>query len=230
VVKNHDEKFKDMIESVLPSTARKSARDRRRRVHKQSRARQRIALDAIKASYEDTGVDFRDGRRKSELHWMVLDRRGADNVGALTRWAAAVVAADPTLRDAPLHVQVVHFAGILAADVIGRHAIQHIEWALKYGAERPYWSERRAQWVARADERKSEMVDALHRVLAAGRHGDLNRALRRAYAGRSATDPAPVEARYFLGWHDIEAFVEATAEVGWVCEIVRRLARSWKPS
>jgi hypothetical protein len=70
------------------------------------------------------------------------------------------------------------------------------------------------------------MVDALHRVLAAGRHGDLNRALRRAYAGRSATDPAPVEARYFLGWHDIEAFVEATAEVGWVCEIVRRLARS----
>lgn len=225
-MRNHDEKFKDMIESVLPSTARKLARDRRRRVHTQARARQRIALAAIKASYDDTGVDFREGRRKSELRWMVLDRRGADNVGALTRWAAAVVEADPMLRDAPLHVQVAHFAGILPADVIGRHAIEHIEWALKYGAERPYWSERRAQWVDRADERKREMVDALHRVLAAGRHADLNRALRRAYAERSAIDPAPVEARYLLGQHDIETFAEAMTGVGWVREIVRRLARS----
>jgi hypothetical protein len=227
VVNNHDQKFKDMIESVLPSTARKSARDRRRQVHKRSRARQRIALDAIKtSSYDETAVDFRDGRRKSELKWMVLDRRGADNVGALTRWAAAVVEADPRLRDAPLHVQVAHFAGILPADVIGRHAIAHIEWALIYRAERPYWSQRREQWVARADERKREMVDALDRVLAAGRHDDLNRALRWAYTGQSATDPASVEARYLLGQHDIHAFAEATARVEWICEIVARVARS----
>ena len=123
--------------------------------------------------------------------------------------------ADPRLRDAPLHVQVAHFAGILEAGVIGRHAIAHIEWALKYSAGRPCRSERRAQWVARADERKREMLDALHRVLAAGRHGDLNRALRRVYIGRSATDPAPVEARYLWGWHDIEA-------VHWGCGRMRR--------
>jgi len=133
-VKNHDEKIKDMVESVLPSTARKSARDRRRIVHKRARAHQRVALADVTVSCDDVCVDFRDGRRKSELHWIVLDRRGADNVGALTRWAVAVVDSDPTLRRAPLHVQVGHFASLLPADVIGQHAVQHIEWALKYAA------------------------------------------------------------------------------------------------
>lgn len=224
-MKNHDEKFKDMIESVLPSTARKSARDRRRLVHKQARARQRTALAAMKGSYDDAAVDFREGRRKSELHWMVLDRRGADNAGALTRWAVAIVEADPKLRDAPLHEQVAHFASILPADMIGQHAVQHIEWALMYVAERPHWSERRARWAAQADQRKRDMVDALDRLLAAGLHGGLNRALRSVYAERVTTDPEPVEARYLLGQHDVEAFAEATVGSVWVREIVHRFRR-----
>jgi hypothetical protein len=67
-VRNHDEKIKDMVESVLPSTARKSARDRRRIVHKKARAHQCVALADVTASCDDAGVDFREGRRKSELH------------------------------------------------------------------------------------------------------------------------------------------------------------------
>lgn len=228
-MENHDEKIKDMVESVLPSTARKAARYRRRLAHKQARARQRGMLAAVKgAGYDDAVADFREGRRKSALHWMVLDRRGADNVGALTRWAADVVEADPNLREAPLHVQVAHFAGILPADLIGQHALQHIEWALKYRAERPCWSQRRAAALARAAVRQQDLVAALRDLMAAGRHGDFNAALRREFAEQIAADPShdpksfPV--RFLLGWHDIDAFADEMAGVDWVRDLGRTLA------
>jgi hypothetical protein len=220
-VKNHGDKTKDMIESVLPSTARKQARERRRLIHKQARARQRVALAAITASYDDTSIDFRDGRRRSELKWMVLDRRAADNVGALTRWATAVVAADATLRDAPVHVQVAHFAAILPADVIGRHAVQHIEWALTYLAQRPMSDARRASWRDRAAKRQQALAEALSQVIAQGRHRAFNNALRCAYREHSMQEPPPAKTRYLLGAHDIEAFSAEMANLDWVLDTAR---------
>jgi len=43
-VRNHDQKIKDMSRSVLPSTGRKSARDNRRIIHGQQRARELAAV------------------------------------------------------------------------------------------------------------------------------------------------------------------------------------------
>lgn len=43
-MRNHGQKIKDMSRSVLPSTARKSARDSRRIIHKQQRARELAAI------------------------------------------------------------------------------------------------------------------------------------------------------------------------------------------
>ncbi len=82
---------RDRVQLVIAAyeAARKQGRERRRLIHKSARARPRVALAAVRATCDDASVVFRDGRRRSELKWMVLDRRAADNVGALTRWAAA---------------------------------------------------------------------------------------------------------------------------------------------
>jgi hypothetical protein len=218
VVKNHGEKTKDMIESVLPSTARKMAREQRRLIHKRARAYQRVALAAVRATYDDTSIDFRDGRRRSELKWMVLDRQAADNVGALTRWAAAVVSADAYLRDAPLHVQVAHFTAILPANLIGRHAVQHIEWALTCLSQRSEWDARRASPRNLSMERRQSLAEALRQVIARGGHRDFNDALRRAYGERSTHESPPTRIRFLLGAHDIDAFSAEMAGLDWVLD------------
>jgi hypothetical protein len=220
-VKNHGDKAKDMIESVLPSTAREQARERRRLIHKRARARQRLALTSVRATCDDTSIDFRDGRRRSELKWMVFDRRAADNVGALTRWAAAVVAADTRLRDAPVHVQVAYFAAILPADLIGRHAVQHIEWALTYLAQRPIWDSRRASWRNRSAKRQQALAEALHQVIAQGRHRDFNDSLRRVYRAQVVPESPPAKTRFLLGAHDIDAFSAEMANLDWVLDTAR---------
>ena len=220
-MKNHGEKTKDMIESVLPSTARTMARDRRRLIHKRARARQRVALAEVRASYDDTSVDFRDGRRKSDLKWMVLDRRAADNVGALTRWAAAVVAADARLRDAPLHMQVAHFAAMLPPDLIGRHAVQHIEWTLTYLAQRPAWDARRDSLRNRPMGRQQALAAALSRVIAWGGHQDFNDALRRVYREQGTRESPPAKVRFLLGAHDVDAFSAEMANLDWVLDAAR---------
>ncbi len=61
---------------------------------------------------------------------MVVDRRSADKIGPLTRWAVRTIEQDPALRDAALGDQVAYFAARLPTDVIGRHAVFHIESAL----------------------------------------------------------------------------------------------------
>ncbi|MFT4008799.1 MAG: hypothetical protein QM655_02020 [Nocardioidaceae bacterium] len=225
MVRNHDEKRKDLIESVLPSRARKMARDRRRQLHKQTRAYQRVALKAVAAEGDDAEVDFREGRRQSEIRWMVLDRRGADNVGALTRWAKAVVAGSPTLRSAPLHEQVAYFASILPTDVIGRHAVQHIEWALTYLAQPSWRAACLAERTAHDEERKRDLVAELRLILHEGRHGELNRALRHVYA-RLVFHEDPGTLRLLLGMHDVDEFVEETAGCDWIEETVRWIAQT----
>lgn len=129
-MRNHDEKIKDMVESVLPSTRRKAARNERRRAHKQQRSRQRDVLANITA---EPDPDFREARQAAAISNMVWDRRAADNVGALVRWAEATVEKDADLRDAGWAGQRAWFASVLPDNTIGRHALQHIEWAIGPG-------------------------------------------------------------------------------------------------
>lgn len=218
-MRNHGEKTKDMIESVLPSTAGKRAREQRRLIHKRARSRQRVALAEMRATYDDTSVDFRDGRRKSELKWMVSDRRAAGNVGALTRWAAAV-RADARLRAAPLHVQVAHFAAIVPG-VIGAHAVQHIEWALRYLARRPARDAGRGSWRNRPIERQRILAEALRQVIARGGHGDFNDALRRVYGRHGMQESPPAEGPFLRGAHDLDAFSAEMAHLDWVLDAAR---------
>lgn len=229
-MKNYDEKTKDMAESVLPSTARKSVREERRRIHHAQRARQREAFARLDVGgVEDYGPDFREGRRLSATRWMVLDRRSADKIGPLTRWAVAVVTADPDLRDAELAVQVAHFARLFPDNLIGRHAVQHIEWALRYEAARPTWLDRRSAEAKETHEHYRRVVGEVRRIIESGAHGELNAALRQLYqqpALQNGTLVTVPPARYLLGAHDVGAFVHDVAPYGAVRTLIAQVAYS----
>jgi hypothetical protein len=224
-VRNHDEKTKSMQRSVLPSTARKQARKERRLIHKRQRARERDMLSAVRkaasavdSDFEfDSDPDFHEGRRISDTHWMVLDRRSADKIGPLTRWAGATVDADPDLHDAPVHEQVAYFAAILPGDLIGKHAVQHIEWALKY-RDTP-WGDWYAEASQRMEARRDQVAADARRILAAGRHRALNAALRRHYRATAHDGAVKPTGRMLLGAHDVDAFSADITRCGCLTEV-----------
>ena len=96
LVRNHDEKTKDMSRSVLPSSWRVGARETRRAIHKRRRARQRDALAAARGATPEIRDTYR-----AEIAGLVFTRRFYDKEAPLVRWAQATVAADPALRQAP---------------------------------------------------------------------------------------------------------------------------------
>ena len=105
-MRNHTEKARDMARSVLPSTARKGARDTRADIRGRERVRERQMLHHLRG-YVDPD-DF-EGVLGEELHReigeMVWHRRSADKVAPLMRWAERTVARDPRLAAAPRTVR-----------------------------------------------------------------------------------------------------------------------------
>lgn len=213
-MRNHDEKTRDMCRSVLPSTSRKSIRERRRIIHKRQRGRELAAVTDYRRAPDPASADpDLRGQYTRDITEMVWDRRSADKVGPLVRWAEATIAADPVLRSAPLCEQVAYFAGLLPDTTIGRHAVQHIEMALK-----------RREWRAWGQKRKEPdgprpeavaMADQLQRILGSGLHGVLNRELRWVSVAVDTRSfrLVPPEPRLLLGIHDVEAFCAERA--GW---------------
>jgi hypothetical protein len=178
--------------------------------------------------------DFREGRRKAAMKWMVVDRRSADKIGPLTRWAVRTIEQDPGLRDAALADQVAYFAAMLPTDVIGRHAVFHIEFALRWrfhrDSARRYWGPPPGPTRA---ERRAQVVADARVVLESGRHRELNVALRRAYAAgapvpvrrRRAEEPVRLAVRLLAGLDDIDAFAEEISRHPWLCDTVAQMAR-----
>jgi hypothetical protein len=210
-VRNHDEKIKDMGESVLPSTGREYARYNRRVIHKRQRARELAAVTAYRRDSDPECVtpDVR-GTHGPDIALMVWNRRSMDKVGPLVRWAQATIAASPVLRSASREDQVAYFARMMPSNLIGRHAVQHIEQALE-------WRERRAERNAsHADPGRDPRVAETERharvILESGLHASLNAGLRRV-ADNQKVRPGqvPMPRRPLLGSHDIEAFAAEMA-------------------
>jgi hypothetical protein len=220
-VRNDDQKIKDMCESVLPSTSRKNAREKRRIAHGANRARERAALRAARndGDYERELGDS-DGRRRNAIREMVWDRRAADKVAPLVRWARVTVEEDPVLRNAAPEDVTAYFAALLPDNLIGRHAIQHIRWGLGLDRDREVWLARsRRRWAERdAAARQRDLYrEAVVALVEAGRHGDVNHAVRkvrRAQIARAELDGKPVEevqlVPFLAGAHAIEEFLAAT--------------------
>ena len=176
-MRNHDEKTRDMARSVLPSTRRRGARQDRALAHKAERSRLRSALQDL-AGHDDP--DDYEGEltweARRQIAWMVEDRRAADKVAPLLRWAERTIEHDPMLRDASYEEQLTQFAALLPDGLIGRHALQHLSWVL----DDPTWS----WWRRRGDrpEAQPTVRDKVEAIVRAGRHGELNRRIRAAEA------------------------------------------------
>lgn len=196
-MRNHAEKRKDMIESVLPSTARKMARDERASLHR--RHRRSVTIELTSGSDDPVGRDLR-----SDFEELIYSRRAADKVGSLERWALAIVDRDAALRDADIDDQVDHFRRLLPDTKIGRHALSHIGFALRWRVREPWVGRERIPVVT---------VEDVRRLYERGVHDELNRQLKQRHESP----------RLLRGLDDIDAFVAAAdAEVG---RIVKRLLR-----
>jgi hypothetical protein len=227
-VRNHDQKIKDMAESVLPSTGRKAARQRRRNLHHTERARTRTSLYNWVRSAERADLDISPASTyRSDIRELVYDRRAGDKVGPLVRWALRKVDTDPALMSSPWPEQVEAFRGLLPDNLIGRHALLHIETALRWRSWRP---ERTQPWWSVRAERDLDQVRAQVRlILETGRHKELNRRIKGAFNRQSihvdtASRASLVPSRLLFGVHDVDDFAAYARRHDTVRRIVVDLA------
>lgn len=128
-MRNHNEKARDMARSVLPSTARKSARQARASIHGRERARLRAELHSFRlAGDADEFEGDLTWTARRDITEMVDDRRGADKIGPLLAWADRIVERHPALGAATLEDREVYFRKILPPGLIGNHAISHLRF------------------------------------------------------------------------------------------------------
>lgn len=210
-----DAKIKDMIESLLPSRARKTMRERKASVHRSQRRQANQRLDQH---------DVADKKRRQRINEIKWERRDADNVAAFCRWAVAVTKhiSDPLDRYN-------YIKSLLPDNTIGRHALTHIDFLPEFKSpRRPEWYDRyvspfSTEGKARAKHSKEEkiagLVKALHEKLDDPKfHKALNRRMKEThvsshYVGykgsssgyRKCDDCAAP--RLLMGLHDIEDFV-----------------------
>jgi hypothetical protein len=223
LVRNHDEKIKDMGRSVLPSTGRVGARETRRTIHKRRRTRERVALAGRPLSATPEIKDT----YQAEIAQLVFDRRQMDKVAPLIRWARATIAADPVLRQATREEQVAYFARLMPPTLIGRHAVSHIAAGLEWRGG--------AGFLSRPANEPGALVAETERlvrqILDAGLHGTLNANLRTAFDHQADLDRRrrPLPRRLLLGGHDVEAFAreiasfpQARAAIAAVAAMARR--------
>lgn len=111
-----DEKVLDMIRSILPSTARKSARDDKRHGNQRHRSQVRQALQT-----GDKRANLRDGRRYSGWDDVVSERRNHDKISHFQRWAAEIT------KDMAPEDRLPYMWSLIPNNKIGRHAISHLE-------------------------------------------------------------------------------------------------------
>jgi hypothetical protein len=229
-MRNHDQKVKDMTESVLPSTDRVRARQDKRAINRSERRVVGLRLHAA-STYPDPD-DF-DGDlvavdRNARLEAR-FERRLSDKVAPLVRWAERRVAIDPVLSAADHEDRLAYFRGLLPSNKIGRHALGHVDWAI--GPHRSAWFHETA---AESDPSACELGlrEAAALVIETGAHRRLNARLKTEATtisyettnvdGERMTTRRINRERLLMGLHDIEEF--SRGRVRLVVQITREVA------
>lgn len=116
-----DDKIKDMIESLLPSSARRRARENRAAAHRKARR-------ATRQNHDRDRTHVFEKTRRIEIMEMMWDRRGADKL-SFTRWAEEVTKHLPDVEDRYNFIK-----KLVPNNTIGRHALTHLpfEWQPEY--------------------------------------------------------------------------------------------------
>ena len=116
------DKVRGMARSILPSAHRRQAREHKNRISRTTRRSERQAIGTM--DY-DEGLDFDDRQRNIDLGWMKSERREADKVKPLMRWAPKVTKGQPDKRMAQLRA-------MLPNNTIGDHAISHVRYLKEF--------------------------------------------------------------------------------------------------
>jgi hypothetical protein len=208
------DKRRDMARSVLPSTHRRHSAvvlDRIRRHHRRT-VRQQLGrlngpLDPGVVDAFDLGDDERFPNHL--IHERVLERRSYDKVAPLIRWA---VASTRTIRRED---RLSHMAALLPANVIGHHALSHLNFVDEIAVDRhDRWHYPPVRQRHPLDDRDT-LCGLLRRLIEYGEHGTLNSLLK-----------ATGSLRPVLDHHDVDAFVDhvLSSSLIWIRE-----RRSWDP-
>jgi hypothetical protein len=114
-------KAHDMARSILPSTARKGARDDKRNFHKRHRAKIREVLETTD-DWEDEGyLDPNWMPRKDGFYWDVVEgRRGSDKLNHFVHWAKRIT------DHLPQEDKMDYIRPMLPPGLIGAHAESHL--------------------------------------------------------------------------------------------------------
>lgn len=137
---NHDQKTRDMARSILPSTARRISRERKKGSARRARARNNARLARLMTHLDDLD-GFEEDLNSYDLDdngcdSMVEDRRDADKVGPIIRWAKALINSRPRLAEGDYWARRNYFSGLLGDTLAGRHALQHLDYL--FGEANPW--------------------------------------------------------------------------------------------
>jgi hypothetical protein len=166
-----DAKVKTMAESLLPSRRRKGAREDKRLAHRRHRRQVAERLGQLRwCDYDDfiPSVIHNNNCRIHEIKW---ERRAADNVSAVERWAEALT------KDVPKGDRVAFMKRLLPDNLIGRHALTHLDFLdadFDYRRWRAEFQESRRCQVA-------ELTYIVKGLLHFGAHAEINIAIKRAH-------------------------------------------------
>lgn len=174
-MKNHKkrdpraEKIKDMEESILPSTYRKSMRERRRTIHRQARRAHRMGKD----------LDMVERKRSHEIMYMMHDRRNGDKL-SVVRWAVEVTKHMETPQERRDYMK-----SLMPNTLMGNHALQHIFYHenfrvddFKYGW---HYHQRELERKAEREAEIAAVKNAIELTLKTGGLKALNRAIKRSH-------------------------------------------------
>jgi len=187
-VQNYVEKRRDMARSVLPSTRRKGAREdiaAWKRKHRRA-IRQQIHDAMGYAEFEDyegsyltvdtnRPVDGGSGWGRVICH-LVGERQNGDKVAPLIRWTEVTKARLP--KDWDDERRFMWFKACLPDNLIGRHALSHIEHLFDLPNDRwwrrRYWNpETREERKARYEAEKEAFAGLVRSVIEV-RHAEFN--------------------------------------------------------
>lgn len=218
-----DKKVKDMVRSILPSTARQRARTEKAKANRAARRGVNMSMsDITRDPDEYDGIaDFGDAELPGELATVISDRRGYDKTAPIQKWAKAVTSGDPETRLAKI-------ASLLPNNTIGRHVIQHVKFMAEFDQEREARNllglHRRKKYVTVTDAERAVMLEE---IITRGLHAHFNKAMRLGHRsvkelvkGTGVYDinkvyiyakyilKGPQSGRMLLGLHDIKPFLK----------------------
>ena len=108
------DKIKDMVRSILPSKARRTARELKRLKSRQVRRTVRQELHA-----DDPETTSADWNREADQSAIVWRRRGADKLNHFMLWGDAIT------NGMPANEALSFVRALLPKNLIGRHAYGH---------------------------------------------------------------------------------------------------------